>query len=221
MKTATWTWTYSAISTNTPRLKPAPPTLTTHPRKGGGFAPALNPPHKSFYLIQPHTIDPLFAELDGHNSHAPPAVDDRSHNLWPKHSDADEIISGNLFDSPEWKTVLNAEPGTLIHLQWVILWKNYLYYWRQHKNYYGNYNRNIWVDDGVAEIPSSGDPNMHIPYTPQAAKKHIYLNDIVCLHFVACNWERMESKHRYYRAHEKFNINKLSNLAILVLICTH
>jgi hypothetical protein len=128
--------------------------------------------------------------------------------------DSDEIISGNLFESPEWTTVLNAEPGTLVHLQWVILWKNYLYYWSQNSNYYGNFNRHIWIDDGFSEIPSVGYQEMHMAYNPLTALKHIYLNDIVCLHFVACNWHRMESKHRYYRAHEKMNIKKLSNLAI-------
>jgi hypothetical protein len=51
-------------------------------------------------------------------------------------------------------------------------------------------------------------------YNPLKAKKYIYLNEIVCLHYQCCNWQRMEAKHRYYRAHEKANIQKLSDLAI-------
>jgi hypothetical protein len=128
--------------------------------------------------------------------------------------DSDEIISANILDSPEWQTVLNAEAGTLIHLQWVTLWKNYEYYRVDTPYLYGNFNRQIWVDDGTSEIPVVGYQEMHMAYNPLNAKKHIYLNDIVCLHYQCCNWKRMESKHRYYRAHEKCNIRKLSDLAI-------
>lgn len=128
--------------------------------------------------------------------------------------DSDEIISANILESPEWDTVLNAEPGTLIHLQWVTLWKNYEHYRADSQYLYGNYNRQIWVDDGTSEIPVVGYQEMHMAYNPLQARKNIYLNDIVCLHYQCCNWERMESKHRYYRAHEKSNIRKLSDLAI-------
>ena len=51
-------------------------------------------------------------------------------------------------------------------------------------------------------------------YLPQKAKEHIYLNEIVCLHYQFCNWQRMESKHRLYRVHEKANICRLSDLGI-------
>ncbi len=128
--------------------------------------------------------------------------------------DSDEIISANVFESPEWETVLNAEPGTLVHLQWVTLWKSYEHYRADYPYLYGSYNRQIWVDDGVSEIPAIGYQEMHMAYNPMQARKHIYLNDIVCLHYQGCNWQRMESKHRYYRAHEKSNIGKLSDLAI-------
>jgi hypothetical protein len=72
------------------------------------------------------------------------------------------------------------------------------------------------VDDGVSEIPvtGSGYQEMHMAYNPMQAKRHIYLNDIVCLHYQACNWRRVESRHRFYVAHEKSNIGKLSDLAI-------
>lgn len=128
--------------------------------------------------------------------------------------DSDEILSANIFDSPEWNTVLNSEPGTLIYLQWVTLWKSYKYYRLDSPNFYGTYNRQIWVDDGISEIPSVGYQEMHMAYNPLKAKKYLYLNDIVCLHYQCCNWQRMEAKHRYYRAHEKTNIQKLSDLAI-------
>lgn len=128
--------------------------------------------------------------------------------------DSDEIISANIFESPEWETVLKADPGTLIHLQWVTLWKNCEHFRADSTYLYGNYNRHIWVDDGTSEIPVVGYQEMHMAYNPLQARKHIFLNDIVCLHYQCCNWERMESKHRYYRAHEKSNIRKLSDLAI-------
>jgi hypothetical protein len=130
--------------------------------------------------------------------------------------DSDEIISANVIASPEWETVLNAEPGTLFHLQWVNLWKTYEYYRAEYPYLYGSYNRQIWIDDGISEIPiiGYGYQEMHMAYNPMQAKKHIYLNDIVCLHYQGCNWRRVESRHRYYVAHEKANIGKLSDLAI-------
>lgn len=128
--------------------------------------------------------------------------------------DSDEILSANIFDSNEWKTVLDSEPGTLIYLQWVTLWKNFKYYRVENPNFYGTYNRQIWIDDGISEIPNVGFQEMHMAYNPLRAKKYLYLNEIVCLHYQCCNWQRMEAKHRYYRAHEKANIRKLSDLAI-------
>lgn len=128
--------------------------------------------------------------------------------------DSDEILSANLLHSPEWQTVLAAEPGTLFHLQWVSLWKNCNYYRVEAKYQFGGYNRQIWIDDGVSEIPAIGYQEMHMAYNPLHARTHVYLNEIVCLHYQYCNWERMESKHRYYRAHEKADIGKLSDIAI-------
>lgn len=128
--------------------------------------------------------------------------------------DSDEILSANLLHSPEWQTVLAAEPGTLFHLQWVSLWKNCNYYRVEAKYQFGGYNRQIWVDDGVSDIPVIGYQEMHMAYNPLQAHTHVYLNEIVCLHYQYCNWERMESKHRYYRAHEKADIGKLSDITI-------
>jgi hypothetical protein len=128
--------------------------------------------------------------------------------------DSDEILSANILESPEWHTVLNSKPGTLIHLQWVNLWKNYEHYRIDDPHLYGRYNRQIWVDDGISEIPAVGYQEMHMAYNPLHANKHIYLNDIVCLHYQSCNWQRMESKHTYYLMHERANIKKLTNLAI-------
>ena len=128
--------------------------------------------------------------------------------------DSDEILSANILESSEWQTVRSSEPGTLIYLQWVTLWKNYKYYRIVDPQFYGCYNRQIWVDDGISEIPTVGYQEMHMAYNPLRAKKYLYLNEIVCLHYQCCNWQRMESKHRYYRMHEKANIKKLSNMAI-------
>lgn len=128
--------------------------------------------------------------------------------------DVDEIISGNLLESPEWQTVLAAEPGTLFRLQWVNLWRTPLQYKIAGDAGRGIYNRNIWVDDGESSIPEVGIQGMHMVYTPENARKTVYLNEIVCLHYQFCNWPRMEAKHRYYRAHEKANIRKLSDIGI-------
>lgn len=128
--------------------------------------------------------------------------------------DADEVLSANLLESLEWQTVLAAAPGTLFHLQWVNLWLMPQRYKVESNGLYGHYGRNIWVDDGISEIPEHGVQGMHMVYTPQRAANHVYLTEIVCLHYQFCNWQRMEAKHRYYRVHEKVNIAKLSDLGI-------
>jgi len=128
--------------------------------------------------------------------------------------DGDEILSANLKDSDEWDQVLSSQPGTLIHLQWVNLWHEHTRYKVDCPGQYGNYNRTLWMDDDTSQIPDVGEKGFHMVYTPLTAQKEIWLKDIVCLHYQFCNWNRMESKHRYYRAHEKAHIRKLSDLAI-------
>lgn len=129
-------------------------------------------------------------------------------------ADADEVLSANVLDSPEWKQILKADPGTLFHMQWVTLWGDISRYRIDHPTQYGIYNRHIWVDDGVSQIPEVGEKGFHMVYTPQSAKKHVHLQEVVSLHYQFCNFPRMESKHRYYRAHEKVRIGKLSDLGI-------
>ncbi len=128
--------------------------------------------------------------------------------------DADEILSANVLKSREWQTVLDAEPGTLINFQWVTLWKDVHQYRVTDPKVFGPPYRSIWVDDGVSEIPEVGEQGFHMAYTPLDAKKKIYLNEIVCLHYQFCHWERTESKHRLYRAKEKAVIKKLSDIGI-------
>lgn len=128
--------------------------------------------------------------------------------------DADEILSANLLASSEWHEVLSAEPGTLFRMQWVNLWRTPAQYKVGGETGLGLYNRSIWVDDGVSAIPEVGIQGMHMVYTPENARRLVLLKDIVCLHYQFCNWPRMEAKHRFYRAHEKVNIRKLSDLGI-------
>lgn len=129
--------------------------------------------------------------------------------------DSDEILSANIINSNEWNTVLNSEPGTLVHLQWVTLWKSHQTYRVENDSLmYGNYNRHIWIDDGISEIPDIGHGAFHMAYNPLKVKYNLFLNQIVCLHYQFCNWARTESKHRYYRVQEKIYVKKLSDLAI-------
>lgn len=128
--------------------------------------------------------------------------------------DGDEILSSNVLTSTEWKNVLHAEPGSLFFLQWVNLWKSNKEYRVDHPEQHGIYNRTLWMDDGKSPIPDQGIQGMHMVYTPMDAKNKGYLKEVVCIHYQFLNWERMEAKHRWYRAHEKLNIQKLSDLAI-------
>lgn len=131
--------------------------------------------------------------------------------------DADEILSSEIFTSNEWRTVLNASPGTLFYLQWVTLWKNPLKYTSINQYYCGSPHGRIWVDDGKSTLTTSGSGRhgFHSHRLPREnVQRIIYLYKIVILHYQFTNWGKMESKHRWYRCFEKAEIRKLSNLGI-------
>ena len=132
--------------------------------------------------------------------------------------DADEILSSEVFTSNEWQTVLHASSGTLFYLQWVNLWRNPLKYKFFDQHYYGSFHARIWVDDGVSTIAVFGSGRGHSFHgqvlPAETAQKIIYLHEIVILHYQFTNWDKMESKHRWYRCFEKAEIRKLSTLGI-------
>jgi hypothetical protein len=128
--------------------------------------------------------------------------------------DSDELLSANLFTSPEWRTVLAAPPGTCIFVHRYDLWGTAGRY-RDEASVPGLWvcDRTIWVDDGVSAIAEKGYQGMHMAYTPETDHS-VRLNEIVCLHYQFCNRDKVNARYRFYRVHEKAVIRKLSDLEI-------
>ena len=111
--------------------------------------------------------------------------------------DADEILSANWMDSPEWESVLQAPPGTIIRMQWVNIWPDFRHGWIHPKRIpFG------FIDDGS---PHTGSPihSPRVPLPPEAPS--LSLNDIKVLHLQYTNWERMKSKQRWYQCWERIH----------------
>lgn len=107
--------------------------------------------------------------------------------------DADEILTANFLDSPEWKTVLDASPGTIIRFQRVNLLPDMCSYWLDDTNK----SDFPWgfMDDGSEHIGMKIHSN-RIPLPTTAPS--INLRSVKVLHYQFVDWERMQSKHRWY-----------------------
>lgn len=113
--------------------------------------------------------------------------------------DADEILSANWKDSPEWKTIQQAKPGTAIYMQWANIAPDMQHCWLSKQVAVG------YLDDGR---PHQGHTihTPRIPISPDTPK--IVLQDIKLLHYQYTNWERMKSKQRWYQCWERIHSPK-------------
>lgn len=125
--------------------------------------------------------------------------------------DADEILSSNILDSPEWKTALKVRPGTTIAPQRVILWKSPLAYKSITPGLFGEYFAVGYMDD---DAPYEAE-HMHSTRFPlKADQEIIYLNEIVVMHYQAAAFQRIMSKNRWYRSYERINDPDISSIKL-------
>jgi glycosyltransferase involved in cell wall biosynthesis len=116
--------------------------------------------------------------------------------------DADEIFTANLFDSPEWNTMLNAQPGTVFFFDRINITPSLDEYFRPLKMVLG------FVDDGLASMDNTSKAiihNIRIPWPQNAAS--IHFKDIKVFHFDYVIPERTLSKLRWYQCFEKVKFN--------------
>lgn len=120
--------------------------------------------------------------------------------------DADEVLSANCFDSPEWKTVLKAPEGSVIYFQWVNILPNLRSYWTPHNDVpFG------FMDDGSVHTGAA----IHSPRVPIPVNApKIHLRDIKVLHYQYTDWDRMRSKHRFYQCWERIHHPNRSSVEI-------
>jgi len=111
--------------------------------------------------------------------------------------DADEIPTANFMDSPEWQTALQAPMGTVLRLPKVALRPDMSSYWVELESApFG------FVDDGS---PHQGE-KIHSTRVPMPdLAPSIYGHDVKVMHYQYANWERMQSKQRWYQCWEKLN----------------
>jgi glycosyltransferase involved in cell wall biosynthesis len=113
--------------------------------------------------------------------------------------DADELFSPN-YDSPEWSTMLNATPGTVLEFQRANLLSDLQNMWMDSFFPWG------YMDDGH-EHEGKIIHSARIP-TPRQNDR-IRMTDIKVLHFQFTDMQRMKQKHYWYQCFE--SINKINN----------
>lgn len=110
--------------------------------------------------------------------------------------DADELISANFLNSPEWSSILSLPEGSIFRMQWMNL----------HSNMSDCMESNMievgFVDDGISQINGSV---MHMGRVPWPNYDIIILkcSEIKLLHYAFVNLERNQSKKTWYQAYEK------------------
>jgi hypothetical protein len=111
--------------------------------------------------------------------------------------DADEFLTANWMSDPEWQTLLDAEPGTVLGFRWVNVGPNVGSGWLD-----GESKPFGYVDDGRPHIGRK----IHSPRVPvQDDSPWMHLDAIHVLHYQYANWERMKSKQRWYQCWERLN----------------
>jgi glycosyltransferase involved in cell wall biosynthesis len=108
--------------------------------------------------------------------------------------DADEALTANWRDSPEWRRFLAAPPGTIGYFEWVNVIAGSERCWIPEWEYPFAY-----VDDG---IPHEGLP-IHSPRVPvRPGAPSLKFNAIKVLHFANTDPQRLKSRQRWYQCWE-------------------
>lgn len=108
--------------------------------------------------------------------------------------DADEALSANVLDSPEWERALRSDPGTVLTAEWI----NYL-----------PGGREVWIPKRALPMGFIDDDRSHSPghfHVERIMVRHadtqLSLDPVKLLHFQYLDWWRMKSKQRRYQCAE-------------------
>jgi hypothetical protein len=108
--------------------------------------------------------------------------------------DADELFTPNILNSLEWNKILDSEPGTVFKFQWANLCQDFKTFW------YANYFPWGFMDNGFEHNANDKIHTTRIPLPADAESMEI--KDIKVMHLQYTNWQRMQSKHRWYQCYE-------------------
>lgn len=111
--------------------------------------------------------------------------------------DADEALTANFVTSPEWQTVLTVPIGSVISFKWVNFISDLEHYWTSPYDYAFGF-----MDDGSDHTGSL----IHSSRIPIPARAPTYvLHDVKVIHYQFADWDRQESKTRWYQCWERLN----------------
>jgi glycosyltransferase involved in cell wall biosynthesis len=127
--------------------------------------------------------------------------------------DADEVLSADLFNSPDWNAVKSAAPGTRIHMKIANLFPDVSHFYTDDAWYYLGF-----IDDGASDIEGSALHEPRLPYLPQ--NPSINIEQARFLHYNYLNKNRNASKLRWYMCYERVN-NQRTFLEILKQYFAH
>lgn len=111
--------------------------------------------------------------------------------------DADEIFTPNVLISAEWATMLAASPGTIFKFQWANIKADFQNMWLAGHFSWG------YMDDGYQHVSEQKIHTARIPLP--LLNTIVTLNQIKVIHLQFINWNRMQSKHRWYQCYEILN----------------
>lgn len=111
--------------------------------------------------------------------------------------DADEVLSADVLQAPEWERAIRSPPGTVLTVEWI----NYL-----------PGGQHAWVPKTALPIGFVDDGRDHSPgwihverVLVQREDLRISLNPVKLLHFQYLDWRRMKSKQRRYQCAESLH----------------
>lgn len=132
--------------------------------------------------------------------------------------DADEAITSNLLVNNVLRNaILNLQPGDIIKLNWIQLWRSAEHYRFDKSVWTYNYKDFIFFDDGKCYYSSDF---IHTSRCPQNLKGKVYTlegYDAGVMHFQFVNWRNLLIKQAWYRCLERIkdpnkDISKINEL---------
>jgi hypothetical protein len=112
--------------------------------------------------------------------------------------DADETLSADVTTSLEWRSFLDARPGTTGFLNWIQLWRSIKQYVAHGDTGISAHMPFAFVDDGRPFDPAGV---MHGPRGPGMSRptRTFYFNEVVNLHFNLVNADVYRKKQNWYK----------------------
>lgn len=116
--------------------------------------------------------------------------------------DADEFLTANFLTSPEWESIINAPPGTVIRFQWPQIEKNVsdlLFFNYPHEVPFG------FSDDG-SEQEGKSIHSCRVP-VPTGCQT-VAATEIKIMHYSLLDRDRFKSRIRWYQCFEHLTMKK-------------